>query len=628
MASILYKFRSATNFETLPLPGTQARLFDVKRAIVRAKKLDRTSAQGPGLEFDLSIRNANTNEEYTDESILLPRGTRVVVQRMPAARGHGLLARIARADAGGGTAPLGAGGYQAKAGFYEIAAGGRDDDEFVSSSAPPPPAPGPVNEESELAALRAVTDQAGVNAHGSITTSSGPGKAGFSAPPAGSGGPPRGGPGGGPGGGFRPPPAGRPNADPELREAERRDQLANQPKKTGRGIPRTFLSLTQPPITDGGGAAEGEEGEGAGDLGSTLQPNAIGFEALLSRGGGASASGPGSAKRRDLQYALDLTATTVPDHLRCGICTKVVNNAMLVPWDPEGRTTCETCIRDGLTQNMFRCPLTGIEGASPDDLMPNIGLRKAAELFVQGVMDKMDDVLQEQEREEEEERKRREAEEAAGKTSGVGKNEPSAGDGIDDDRGAVLTKRSPAKKGRSHDADLFGEGGDDDFGGDVFDVDEEGDENDETDIPVEGGEVGVEANGKVTGAEGKAMASPDKLNSAANANKPIDDGAEEGAEIATKPENENKRVAESGEWKKNARSPPGEGDPSRGSEKKRAVPMGYQMGPASSGVSPSSRGGHPGHGPSGGRGGGGDWNQGGPGWGGRPGREDWHYGGG
>ena len=102
MASILYKFRSATNFETLPLPGTQARLFDVKRAIVRAKKLDRTSAQGPGLEFDLSIRNANTNEEYTDESILLPRGTRVVVQRMPAARGHGLLARIARADAGVG----------------------------------------------------------------------------------------------------------------------------------------------------------------------------------------------------------------------------------------------------------------------------------------------------------------------------------------------------------------------------------------------------------------------------------------------------------------------------------------------------------------------------------------------
>ena len=70
MASILYKFRSATNFETLPLPGTQARLFDVKRAIVRAKKLDRTSAQGPGLEFDLSIRKANTNEEYTDESIL------------------------------------------------------------------------------------------------------------------------------------------------------------------------------------------------------------------------------------------------------------------------------------------------------------------------------------------------------------------------------------------------------------------------------------------------------------------------------------------------------------------------------------------------------------------------------
>ena len=95
-STILYKFRSGQTFEALPLPGSAARLVDVKKAIVKAKKLD----QGAGLEFDLSIKDATTNQEYVDENMVLPRGTRVIVQRLPAARGHGLLARMARAEAG------------------------------------------------------------------------------------------------------------------------------------------------------------------------------------------------------------------------------------------------------------------------------------------------------------------------------------------------------------------------------------------------------------------------------------------------------------------------------------------------------------------------------------------------
>ena len=58
--------------------------------------------------------------------------------------------------------------------------------------------------------------------------------------------------------------------------------------------------------------------------------------------------------------------------------------------DPEGRPTCESCIRDALAQNGFKCPLTVTEGVSPDDLFPNVGLRKAAELFVKDVMQQMD----------------------------------------------------------------------------------------------------------------------------------------------------------------------------------------------------------------------------------------------
>ena len=81
-STILYKFRSGTTFEPLPLPGTSARLFDVKRAIVRAKKLDSSTGGGSSLEFDLAIQNANTDEVYDDESMILPRGTRIVVRRV------------------------------------------------------------------------------------------------------------------------------------------------------------------------------------------------------------------------------------------------------------------------------------------------------------------------------------------------------------------------------------------------------------------------------------------------------------------------------------------------------------------------------------------------------------------
>jgi hypothetical protein len=100
-------------------------------------------------------------------------------------------------------------------------------------------------------------------------------------------------------------------------------------------------------------------------------------------GGGQSLSS--STGRRDLD-ALKLTATSVPDHLQCGICHTIVKSVMLVQWDTaEGRSTCESCIRDGQTKNGFTCPLTGTKGVSPDDLFPNVGLRKAADAFVRDV---------------------------------------------------------------------------------------------------------------------------------------------------------------------------------------------------------------------------------------------------
>lgn len=455
-STILYKFRAQTNFEQISLPGSSARLFDIKRAIVAAKKLDKTG--GMQIEFDLSVRNAMTEEEYTDENMLLPRGTRVIVQRLPAAKGQGILARIARADAGMSTAVTARYGNQeaANGGFYTIESH-KDDDEFISSTNQPSQSAAEEenSEEKELAALKAATEKTGgsvysSSSHAKITQPIKVGPAGMIPPPPSFGKPQS--------IGFQQHSgvSNRPNADPELREQERLAAQAGQPKKRATGIPRTFLSISAPPV-------EGEEknDEEAGSGAIKLQPNTIAFEALINRGGGQSGSG---GRALDLDYALKLTATEIPEHLQCGICGQVVKNAMLVPWDPEGRTTCEMCMRDGLAKNAFRCPLTGNEGVSPDDLLPNVGLRKAVDIFVKDVFEKMNEIIQAQEAEDEAEK--------AKAVQGAQSKKVDDFEGDSLDKGVVLGRKDvtgSSSQKRRRDMDEFG----DEFGGDVFDVEPE-----------------------------------------------------------------------------------------------------------------------------------------------------------
>jgi hypothetical protein len=46
MSTIMNKFKSNTNFEMTSTPGSSARLFDGKRAIVKDNKLDRSTGGG------------------------------------------------------------------------------------------------------------------------------------------------------------------------------------------------------------------------------------------------------------------------------------------------------------------------------------------------------------------------------------------------------------------------------------------------------------------------------------------------------------------------------------------------------------------------------------------------------
>ena len=200
------------------MPGSAARLFDIKKAIVTAKKLDQGS-----MEFDLSVRDATTNEEYTDETALLPRGTRLVVQRLPAAKGHGFLSRMARNQYGGGAGPMHVSSSTTPSNFYTIDSRGHDDDEELVRSED---VVRKTDEEKELEALRAATEAASATSGGQPRTAGG-----FR-----QGGPPRGGLGvSGP-----PPPGGaphhrqRPNAD-QLRASRTRKGIITE--KTCYGYP-------------------------------------------------------------------------------------------------------------------------------------------------------------------------------------------------------------------------------------------------------------------------------------------------------------------------------------------------------------------------------------------------------
>ncbi|ORZ12802.1 DWNN domain-domain-containing protein [Absidia repens] len=82
MSVIYYKFKAAkhSDYDVFTFDGSGATVFDVKKEIIRAKRL------GKGTDFDLAIYNAQTDEEYNDDMFMVPRNTSVIVRRLPPSR--------------------------------------------------------------------------------------------------------------------------------------------------------------------------------------------------------------------------------------------------------------------------------------------------------------------------------------------------------------------------------------------------------------------------------------------------------------------------------------------------------------------------------------------------------------
>ncbi|RVE69283.1 hypothetical protein OJAV_G00076270 [Oryzias javanicus] len=76
MAHIHYKFSSKLSYDTVVFDGPHITLTDLKRRIMGREKLR-------AADCDLQITNAQTKEEYTEDEELIPKGSSVIVRRIP-----------------------------------------------------------------------------------------------------------------------------------------------------------------------------------------------------------------------------------------------------------------------------------------------------------------------------------------------------------------------------------------------------------------------------------------------------------------------------------------------------------------------------------------------------------------
>ena len=75
--SVRYKFKNDLNYSTLNIDGFHISVRDLKRAIVEAKKLGRVT------DYDLIVKESNTEESFNNDDDLIPKNSSLVVSRQP-----------------------------------------------------------------------------------------------------------------------------------------------------------------------------------------------------------------------------------------------------------------------------------------------------------------------------------------------------------------------------------------------------------------------------------------------------------------------------------------------------------------------------------------------------------------
>ena len=75
--SVRFKFKNDLEFTPIPCDGFHISVVDLKRAIVRMKRLGRVT------DFDLDVINQQDNKPFESDQSLIPKNSTLIIVRRP-----------------------------------------------------------------------------------------------------------------------------------------------------------------------------------------------------------------------------------------------------------------------------------------------------------------------------------------------------------------------------------------------------------------------------------------------------------------------------------------------------------------------------------------------------------------
>ncbi|GJE91192.1 DWNN-domain-containing protein [Phanerochaete sordida] len=360
-SSVFYKFKSQRDESRVNFDGTGISVFDLKKEVILANNL------GKANDFDLVVLDPSNNEEYKDDTQVIPRSSSVVVKRVFAKPGKGRAAMyIAGASTGSSTATPDPKASQGAGGSYNWHRGNIskrfDGREEPPSNTPKPAASAPVlkpsaiTKDDEAAAMAAMFQAQTTNWEETQEKMSQAQRI-YSNPR-----------GGGPGRGGKPfqhhhidrplPPSyvcyrcGQKGHWIQDCPTNNDRDYDNRPRiKRTTGIPRSFLKAVENPST-----------------------GQIGHGIMVTPEGGYVVAQPDSASwQKQVQKSKGLSEAEVRERtpsdpsLVCPIDNKLFRDAVKTPCC--GTLYCEECIQTYLLERDFVCPNCGNKIASLDKLV-------------------------------------------------------------------------------------------------------------------------------------------------------------------------------------------------------------------------------------------------------------------